>query len=174
MEICDKIESHPFDPFLPEKPSVLILGTFPGRVHTQHALPADAWYYGSPRNQFWKIISQAYGMSLSTKESKQAWCMENGIAISDLFLRITRTAASNGDEHLEVIAYNDTLISQVLNDFPEITVLCTSNYASRVFKKLFPDFQRITCLPSPSPRYARISLMQKVAAYKELLTATFN
>lgn len=167
-------ELHPFEPFVPLNSRILILGSFPGREQTQNKVGKDDWFYGAPRNQFWKILECAFETELSTKSEKQLLFSQQGIAITDLFLEINRSAASNGDEHLHIVHYNTSAISQILIQFPDIQVLCTSRFVEKEFRKLFPGKQLVSSLPSPSPRYARIGINEKTAVYKQLLTAKFD
>src|SRR4051812_30504687 len=65
------IEVHPFKPFMPEDAKFLIMGSFPGKIHTLNT-PADTdWFYGAKRNTFWKIIEEVYDVELPDKVSKQ-------------------------------------------------------------------------------------------------------
>ena len=57
-----KIETHPFQPFIPANAVILIVGSFPGRDITQKILEEDDWFYGTKRNQFWNIISGVYNV----------------------------------------------------------------------------------------------------------------
>lgn len=56
----NRIETHPFIPFVPENATILILGSFPGKEQTQTEPGAEQWFYGAKRNQFWNIISSIY------------------------------------------------------------------------------------------------------------------
>lgn len=167
-------ETHPFEPFVPPNSRILVLGSFPGREQTQKQIGKDDWFYGAPRNQFWRILEDAFETQLCTKSEKQLLFSQQGIAITDLFLEIKRSAASNGDEHLQIVQYNTSAISQILIQFPDIQVLCTSRFVEKEFRRLFPEKQFVSCLPSPSPRYARMGIKEKIAVYKQLLTAKFD
>ena len=79
-----KIEVHPFEAYVPEKMSCLILGSFPGKEQTLCKPEESQWFYGAPRNQFWKILELVYGRVLQTKHQKQALFNEAGIGITDI------------------------------------------------------------------------------------------
>jgi G:T/U-mismatch repair DNA glycosylase len=113
-------EIHPFEPYVPSNSRILLLGSFPGREQTQNKIGEDDWFYGASRNQFWKILERVFQTQLFTKSDKQLLFSRQGIAITDLFLEINRSAASNGDEHLRVMQYNTLAISQILIQFPDI------------------------------------------------------
>jgi G:T/U-mismatch repair DNA glycosylase len=49
------------------------------------------------------------------------------------------------------------------------TIFFTSRFVEKIFKKLFPQFTNTIVLPSPSQRYARMSLKGKIEVYKKLL-----
>ena len=48
---------HPFSPVFDQNSRVLILGSFPS-VRSR----ADGFYYGHPRNRFWKSAAEKDGM----------------------------------------------------------------------------------------------------------------
>lgn len=164
-----EIEIHPFAAFIPQKATVLIIGTFPGREQTQADTEEEGWFYGAKRNQFWKIISAVYNTELLTKADKQNLFIKQGIGITDILLKVRRKNKNNLDENLEIIEYNDKVIKEILRKQNIITILFTSKYVGKLFSKLFPDIKDFEFLPSPSPRYARMTLAEKVKFYKEKL-----
>src|SRR6476659_7554198 len=84
------VEIHPFKPFIPRNIEYLVIGSFPGKIHTQHK-PADVdWFYGSKRNLFWKILEGVYEMPLPDKRSKQALLTKTKIGIADIILKAVR------------------------------------------------------------------------------------
>jgi len=163
------IEIHPFKPFIPDNAVILILGSFPGREQTQIEQNENDWFYGSRRNQFWDIISQTYNTPLLTKADKQELFKRNGIAITDIFLKVRRTENNNLDNNLEVIEFNEVAILTILQNSNINTVFFTSKFVQQHFHKLFPKFTNTVCLPSPSPRYARMSKAEKIRHYKNKL-----
>ena len=163
-----KIESHPFSAFIPKKISCLILGSFPGKEQTKGGLDENAWFYGAPLNQFWRILAKAYDRELKTREAKQKLFEEAGIGITDIFRSVIRTQGSNLDENLQIEEYNWDVIQQILQ-MHRPKVLCTSRYVEKEFKKQFPDYKEVDVLPSPSPRYFKLTIEQKAAIYREKL-----
>lgn len=164
-----QIEHHPYKPFIPDNMEVLILGSFPGKEQTQSGTLHHKWVYGAPRNQFWKIINGVYETNVETTQEKQTLFTSLNIGQADIILKAKRTANTNLDQNLEVTEWNDKALQQIIAAHPGIRVLCTSRFVEKHFKKLFPGFQNIQCLPSPSPRYATMSLAKKIEAYKQLL-----
>ena len=165
------IETHPFKPFIPSGATVLIVGSFPGRDITQGNIPNDKWFYGTKRNQFWDIISSVYGTQLKTTEDKKELFNKAGIAIADMFLTIKRKDENNSDMSLEVVTYNDKAIRKILAQTSFQHIFFTSKFVEKHFLKMFPEVRNGESLPSPSPRYARMSKQEKVAYYKLKLPA---
>jgi len=160
-----EIEIHPHKPFVPPNAKVLILGSFPGKGHAISE-SANEWFYSSKRNQFWNIMRGVYNKELITTESKKALFIKHGIAIADVFLKIKRKENNNQDNNLEIIAYNDKALKKILKENKFESIFFTSKLVEKHFMKLFPSVKNGECLPSPSPRSARMPLQQKINAYK--------
>jgi hypoxanthine-DNA glycosylase len=165
----EEIETHPFKAFVPENATVIIIGSFPGKEITHKTLSPDEWFYGAKRNQFWKIISGVYGKDLISKKEKQKLFEKHGIGIADIFLRIKRKGDNNTDDNLVVIEYNDKALKKILENKNIKTIFFTSKFVEKCFLKLFPGTNNGKCLPSPSPRYARMSLDEKIKSYRDNL-----
>ena len=108
------MERHPFPAFIPAKIVCLILGSFPGKEQSRGGLTDEAWFYGAPLNQFWRILAKACDREFKTKKDKQRLFEEAGIGISDIFRAVIRTSGSNLDENLEIKEYNWEVIETVL------------------------------------------------------------
>jgi len=164
------LEIHPFPPFVPEAAHYLMLGTFPGRATTQTpiaALSPEMWSYAG-RNQFWPILAAVYGRELVTKAQKQGLFTELGMAKADIIYACRRANNDNSDANLTDITYNTEALEQLFAARRIERVFCTSQTAAKPFYKLFPDVPHVV-LPSPSPRYARMTFAQKVGHYREML-----
>ncbi len=161
-----EIETNPFSPFIPAKAKVLIIGSFPGREQTQGINDTEQWFYGARRNQFWKILSQVYQTELTNKASKQNLFNQHGIGITDILLKVRRKNNSNLDNNLEILEYNEMAIREILNQFNFSTIFFTSRFVGKHFVKLFPEIKNIDFLPSPSPRYAKMKLSEKIDQYR--------
>ena len=160
------IEKHPFAPFIPDNVTTLILGSFPGREQTQTIPDNEQWFYGAKRNQFWKIISAVYNTDLQSKKDKQDLFRKYGIGITDILLQVRRKNNSNLDNNLEIIDYNWIAIKEILQNHKIKSIFFTSKYVETHFNKLFPEIKYAEYLPSPSPRYARMSKAEKINYYK--------
>lgn len=165
----EEIETHPFKAFIPENAIIIIVGSFPGKEVTHKILSEEEWFYGSKRNQLWKIISGVYLTDLKTSTEKQNLFKKHGIGMADIFLKVKRKEDNNMDSNLEVIEYNDKAIKSILKNQSIKKIFFTSKFVEKEFMKLFPEIKIGECLPSPSPRYARMSLREKINYYKSKL-----
>lgn len=164
-----QIETHPHKPFVPHPLKALIMGSFPGRSSTLSDGPHGQWFYGAKRNQLWKILEIVFNQPLPDQAAKAAVLAGKGIGIGDILLQIKRLKPSNADQDLQIIAYNDKAIAAILQKYPDVRICFTSRFVEKQFKTLFPGHSHTTLLPSPSPRYARLSLAQKAEIYKQIL-----
>jgi hypoxanthine-DNA glycosylase len=163
------VEIHPFEAFVPKGIEYLIVGSFPGREHTQSEVPEGQWFYGARRNQFWKILEDVYGRELKHRIEKEALFSELRMGITDIIKRAVRIENTNLDQNLDIVEYNYDRIGEILKKKTLKKVFFTSRFVEKEFKKAFPAYPHTEVLPSPSPRYATISRAHKVAIYKEKL-----
>ncbi|MEP6596083.1 MAG: uracil-DNA glycosylase family protein, partial [Ginsengibacter sp.] len=154
----NKIETHPFEPFIPPGTKYLIIGSFPGKVQTKVDMRSNAWFYGAKRNTFWKILEAVYSVSLEDKKSKQQLFINTEMGIADVILKAIRKNNTNSDTNLAIIELNDIAIKKVLESSSIITIFFTSKFVEQLFKKLFSHILNTIVLPSPSPRFARMTL----------------
>lgn len=163
------IETHPFQPFIPKGIKYLIIGSFPGKGQTEKTISKTDWFYGAKRNTFWKIMEEVYQKELSTTSSKQKLFTSVKMGIADIILKAVRKENTNSDSNLEIVEYNDKAIKEILNTNKIETIFFTSRFVEKIFKRFFPDVVNTIVLPSPSPRYARMTLKEKVTVYKKHL-----
>lgn len=156
---------------MPINAKVLILGTFPGRETTQTPpgqLDPEVWSYRGPRNQFWPILSQIFGLPANSRAEKEHLLASNGLALADVIAACTRRDNTNGDDNLTDIVWNRPAIANIIAAGKIQKVLCTSKMAEKAFKIWHPGFP-CASLPSPSPRYARLRMAQKAEIWLEML-----
>ncbi len=158
------LEIHPFGSFVPHTSKHLILGSFPGRLSKE-----NNWFYCTKRNQFWTILESVYKTKLDTKAKKQKLFKKLGIAVTDIVLSCDRKSGTNSDTNLTNIIYNTKTISKILKENNIKQIFFTSRFVEKKFLRLFPDIPYTITLPSPSPRFAKISLSDKITKYKKLL-----
>jgi len=162
------IETHPFKAFVPETVQCLIVGSFPGKEQTRDIPDETQWFYGAPRNQFWKILELVYKRELKTKKEKQRLFEEAGIGMTDIISSCVRQNGNNLDENLDIKEYNTETIQKILEKHHP-AVLFTSRFVEKEFRRLFPGYNHTGILPSPSPRYFKLSIADKAKIYKEKL-----
>jgi len=162
------IETHPFEAFVPKDIQCLIVGSFPGKEQTQTKLDETHWFYGAPRNQLWKILEIVYKRELKNKQQKQHLFEDAGIGIVDVIKSCIRKEGTNLDENLQIREYNKEVIEKILKHH-QPKVLFTSRFVEKEFKKLFPGYEDIDLLPSPSPRYFRLRIEDKAKIYTQKL-----
>ena len=138
----NEIETHPFEPWLPENARLLMLGTFP---------PAPKrwcmeWYYPNFQNDMWRIFGHIFfgdKMHFVDQEHKtfkldalKSFLKEEGVAIFDTALRIRRTKNTASDKDLEIVEQSD--IDAILRQLPVCkSVLAAGQLATDVFTKHF-------------------------------------
>ena len=168
-----QIEVHPFGAFLPENLNYLLVGTFPGKQYSQMfqaEVLADplAWSYAG-KNQFWRIMENVYGLSLSDREAKQLLFSELGIGAMDLIYSCSRKNDTNLDNNLVNITWNKAAFEHLLSKKNDLSFFCTGKGVARILKEWFPELaDKIISLPSPSPIYASMKLEEKIAFYKNI------
>ena len=123
------IESFP--PIIPEKPTVLILGTMPGIASLQ-----AQEYYGHPRNGFWKIIANYYNSSEIPKdyEAKKELLIKNKVALWDVLQFCEREGS------LDIAIRNPipNSITELLSNNPTITkIIFNGKESHKLFQKYF-------------------------------------
>ena len=145
------------------------MGAFPGKGQTDLQLSEEHWFYGAKRNLFWKIIEQVYETPLQDTTSKQNLFIKAKIGIADIILKAVRTENKNSDTNLKIVELNYQAVKAILSSNHIKTIFFTSKFVEKLFRKLFPDVNNTIVLPSPSPRYARMNLQQKINIYKNYL-----
>jgi len=158
-------EKHPFGNFVPPNAKYFLLGSFATKP-----FPGYDWFYANGRNQFWPILEEVYERELKTKATMQKLFYDLGMALSDMISECERINNSNLDMNLKSIVVNNA-IPEILEANPIIRIYFSSRFAETLFKRHFKEFMAVEhiVLPSPSPRYARLTKQQKVAKYKELM-----
>lgn len=168
-------ETHPFGDFVPKDTEYLILGSFTGKRTEEDVKNGYDWFYGTKRNQFWKIMEAAYEIDLKTKIDKQNLFTKLKIAITDIIISCERKGNSNLDMNLTNIVLNTDAINNILEKNIINKVFFSSRFVEKLFKKQFKDVIKkyseieLVTLPSPSPRYAVMSKLEKIKTYKHLL-----
>lgn len=159
--------SHEFSPvFERETAKVLILGTMPSPASRQ-----EGFYYGHPRNRFWKVISSLLeAEEPSGVEEKRLLLLQNGIALWDVLKSCEIIGAS--DTSIKSAEPND--IGGLISGSGIRAIFFSGRKAMQLFSSLCKDvdpdgeLEKI-CLPSTSPANAAFSLERLKEEYSVIL-----
>lgn len=153
------MEEHPFKPIIFLSTKTLILGSFPSFESI-----SNNFYYGHPRNQFWKIMEQVTGYPINNKDQKIWLLKESKIGLWDMLKSCSR------DNSLDSNIYNEEVndISGLLDRYPNIDkILFTGRKSQELYMANFSHLDIETdYLPSPSPAYAKMSIENKIDVYR--------
>ena len=141
---------------------MLIVGSMPSVKSL-----ADSQYYAHPRNAFWPIMFDVFGVEPTLDyEAKKELIRNNGLALWDVAGICEREGSL--DSNMRDIQFND--FGSLFEACPGIhAVLCNGAAAHSLFMKSgFAGNRRIVRLPSTSPAYT-LPYAKKLAAWKEVL-----
>lgn len=123
-------EHHPFEPFLPGKAKVLMLGTFPPAPHRW----SMKFYYPNYQNDMWRIFGliffndKTHFLIESKKrfdiDAIKRFLCDKGIALYDTATDIVRTKNTASDKDLQIVRRTD--IDALLTQLPECKVIVTA------------------------------------------------
>lgn len=125
-----EIETHPWEPFIPEGARILIMGTFPPG---QHRWSMD-FYYPNRTNDFWKVMGLLF---LGDKEAlydagRRSFDLDaivrllndRKIALNDTGHRIRRLKGNASDKYLEIVTPVD--LFGLLGRMPQCHAVATT------------------------------------------------
>ena len=125
-----EIEKHPLAPFLPEKATLLMLGSFP----PQKKRWSMDFYYPNLNNDMWRIFGILFfdDKDYFLNETRKAFCRERiidflnekGIALFDTASSIRRLQDNASDKFLEVVEATD--VTALLRQLPECKAIVTT------------------------------------------------
>jgi hypoxanthine-DNA glycosylase len=170
------MEVHPFGMFVPKGARYLLLGSFIAKMNNDASYD---WFYSSKRNQFWPILEEVYGIELKIKSHKEELFSKLGIAMADIIEECERALGNSSDNNLVNAVYNGKL-EKIFADNEIQKVFFSSRFVEKEFGRHFKDLvQKLNgvefiTLPSPSPRYAKMSWREKVERYREVLPKIKN
>ena len=167
--------THEFKPIFDETSRVLMLGTMPSPKSRE-----VGFYYGHPRNRFWKVLAALCGEPLpSCYEAKKRMLARAGILLWDVYASARRIGSMDAD--IRGGSFND--IAGLLARFPSVgTVVLNGRTAQEAFSRYLsrlPESERhriaamrICPVPSTSPANARYTLAGLVEAWAEAFGGT--
>lgn len=155
---------HGFPPVLGALPRILILGSMPGRASLQ-----QQQYYALPRNSFWPIMGDLFGVGFELPYAQRVDGLANlGIALWDVLAACYRPGSLDSAISEKSIELND--FAGLYRVAPSIAHICFNGrkaadlYRRRVVPELQAAAAEISCrtLPSTSPAHAARSYQQKL------------
>lgn len=163
---------HSFDPILPPKPRLLILGSMPGKLSLEMRQ-----YYAHPRNQFWKIMGELLGFSCRIPyEQRVENLARAGIALWD----VLQSCERDGSLDQAILPETETPnpLDRLILAQPSLSGIAFNGGKSRqAFRyHIHPKLPKarleslhLMPMPSTSPANARYSYPQKLAAWSQIL-----
>lgn len=155
--------THDFQPIYNEESRILMLGTMPSPKSRE-----IGFYYGHPRNRFWKVVSDVCGEEFpETKEEKIAFALRNKIAVWDVLAGCEIKGAE--DASIRNPVAND--MSLILKNADIQAVFATGQKAAQLYKKYCQKEigMEIITLPSTSPANCSVSYERLFEAYEIIL-----
>ena len=154
-----------FPPVAREDARILILGSMPSVASLE-----AGFYYGHPRNAFWRILAEVFNEPLpETVEQKKALILNHQLALWDSLTACEREGSL--DSAIRQPELND--FGALFRDCPRIRrVLFNGGTAHRLFMKSgrpFLNRREWAVMPSTSPAYT-LSYERKLALWRQALT----
>lgn len=129
-ESCRPVERHPFEPFLPEKAKVLMLGSFP----PQPKRWSIEFYYPNFINDMWRIMGLVFFgdknrfVDIDARKFRLEdivdFCTGTGIAMYDTASAVRRLKDNASDKFLEVVTPTD--VPALLREIPQCQAIVTT------------------------------------------------
>ena len=185
----NKIEHHPFPPFIPENARVLIMGTFPPKPVRW----SMEFYYPNKTNDFWRVMGIIFYDDVdhfrlpdgSFDEAMiRSFLRDKGIALHDTGAAVIRLKDNASDKFLQIV--EPVRLGELLEQMPDCRYIATTGekaagviagLTSTPVPKigewvtaLWPADGRtlhITRMPSTSRAYP-LAVAKKAEAYRQL------
>lgn len=140
-----------FRPYFAPDAEILILGSFPSVKSRE-----TSFYYGHPRNRFWKVLAEHFGESAPVSvEDRKAFVLSHGIALWDIVV----SCEISGSADASIRDYEVADVYEVLDAAPIKKILVNGTTAMKIFAKSYPELLPMTtALPSTSPANARFDV----------------
>ncbi len=165
-----------FPPIATKDARILILGSLPGEASLRRGE-----YYGKKENAFWKIMGTLVGASPELPYAERTQRLkEKNIALWDVCARAKRKGSLDSNIEPSSIVAND--FRSFFKTHKKIELVCFNGQpAERLFRRyvrpsLSPAVAALphVILPSTSPAYARMSLQEKLARWREIIAASIR
>lgn len=155
--------NHNFKPVYDNNSKVLILGTIPSVKSRE-----EGFYYGHPRNRFWKIIADIFETNIpNTIEEKESFLLKNNIALWDVLKSCDIEGSS--DSSIKKPIPND--INNIIEKTNIKKIYTTGKKATELYNKYLYEKTKIESiyLPSTSPANQAISYDKLKKEYAKIL-----
>ncbi len=155
--------THPFPPVFDGNSRVLILGSFPSA-----ASRSASFYYGHPRNRFWRVLSLLYGEEVPDDvPGRREFLLAHGIALWDSIGECTIVGSSDASIRDAV----PNKISELLEKAPIERIFANGKASFACYEKyVFPETGiHAALLPSTSPANAAWSAERLSEAWRAIL-----
>ncbi|MDE5607666.1 MAG: uracil-DNA glycosylase family protein [Muribaculaceae bacterium] len=178
-----EIETHPFEPFIPENAKILIMGTFP----PQPKRWAMEFYYPNRTNDFWFMMGLIFlrdkdalydrSTKLFRLDKIKQLLNTKGIALNDTGHSVRRLMGNASDKYLEIVEPVD--LKSLLAKMPDCQTLATTGEKAAdtlalLTESVAPKMGEMTVSPSgleiwrmPSTSRAYPLSLEKKSAYYE-------
>lgn len=153
---------HEFGPLFDKNSRVLVLGTIPSPKSRE-----QGFYYGHPRNRFWKILAQVFGEPKPDSiEEKRALALNHHVALWDVLASCTIRGAE--DASIKDAVPND--LDVILSQSDIKAIFTTGVKAAALYHKYCEPKTGISCirLPSTSPANCAMGDGQLLEEYKKI------
>lgn len=158
--------AHSFPPVFDQESNILILGSFPSVKSRE-----QNFYYGHPRNRFWKVISAiCEEKEPLTIPEKKAMLLRNRIAVWDVIDSCDIKGSS--DSSIKNVVPAD--IKGLLEKSGVQRIYANGKTAERLYQKhIYPKTgMKVTGLPSTSPANAAIPLEKLIRCWGQMIKET--
>jgi TDG/mug DNA glycosylase family protein len=161
---------HSFEPIVGRDPRIVILGSMPGVISLQ-----AAQYYANPRNAFWTIIAELFGIDIDCDyDSRVQHISQLPLILWDTLKACHRQGSLDSKILRQQIEAND--IVGLLERHSGLRAIAFNGAAS---EKYFNQLEKhrlpanhaleLIKLPSTSPANAAMNFEQKLSAWRNLL-----
>lgn len=161
---------HSFEPLIGTNPRVLILGSMPSVISLQFTQ-----YYGNPRNAFWSIMAELFGIEIDCEYSQRVDQLGRmPVILWDTIKACHREGSLDSDIQKHQLEAND--IPSLLDKFLNIKLIAfngttSEKYFKQLVKPNMPSDRAIDLIrfPSTSPANAGMKFDEKLAQWRRLL-----
>lgn len=158
---------QPFDPVFDRHSRTLVLGSFPSALSR-----TNEFYYGNPRNRFWRVIAACLGEEVPGDHdlaAKRMLLLRHGIALWD----VIESCDIKGSSDASIRNVVPARIECILEVAPIERVICNGATSARLYKRYLEvqTGMRAVVLPSTSPANAAWSEGRLIECWREGLRA---